>query len=112
MGKDLVGWSRRDNAHIEQNCPIKILRYGGKVMVHDEDSLTPLLQFFEQFDDGTLRRGINCGERFVHEINICILHERASEKGSLLLPSRELADLTMRVVGKPNTFKRLHRKRL
>ena len=86
LGKDLVGWSRRDNAHVKQDCPIKILGHSGKVMVHDEDSLTSLLQFFEQFDDSTLCRGIDCGERLIHEINIRILHERASEKGPLLLP--------------------------
>ena len=112
MGKDLVGWPRRDNAHIEQNGPIKILRHGGKVMVHDEDSLTTLLHFFEQFDDGTISRGVHCGERFIHEIAIRILHQRASEKGSLLQPSRELAELAVTVVREPHTFKRLHSKRL
>ena len=53
-----------------------------------------------------LRRGIDAGERFIHEIQIALLRERAGEEDALLLAAAERLEICRFAYGSIFTLSR------
>src|SRR6185503_7204031 len=79
-------------------------------MVHDKHGFLFGPQTLQQLNDGGLRRRIDAGKGFVHEINSRLLGQRTGEEDSLLLPARKLANLPMREIFHSDLFQALNGK--
>ena len=88
----------RDAPHVQQRHPIEVLGHGLQIVMHDQYGATARPEFPQNLDDGPFRDGIDALERFIHQVDGCVLNQRAGEKRSLLLAARELADLSRSVV--------------
>jgi hypothetical protein len=101
-GKGGFGRAGGDDSHVQQDKPVEVGRDRGKVVVHYKAGFSLLTEASKERDDRFLGCGIDGGERFVHEIQLGVLHEGASEKDSLLLPAGKLADLAIGKMTNPD----------
>ena len=79
--------------------------------MHGDDCALLALQVHEFVHDDPLGRLIDTRKRLVHDVELCILRECARDKDALLLPARELRDLTVGEVRHLHFVQRVHRKR-
>ena len=98
LGEDIATGPAGDAAHVEQGDPVEVLGHGLQVVMDDDHGLAGGAQFLEQFDDGAFGGGVHALERFVHEVDLGVLHQRAGQEGALLLAAGELADLAVGVI--------------
>ena len=74
-----------------------------------DDRLALGAEVAQELDDRFLGLRIDALERFVHQIDLSVLHQSARDEDTLLLPPRQLADVSRREVVHPHLFKGLHR---
>ena len=89
----LARGSEGDETHVEQDEHVEILAGGRQIVMHHEHRLAALTQLVQQRDDRRFGRGIDAGERLIHEVKIALLREGAGQEDSLLLAAGEIRNL-------------------
>jgi hypothetical protein len=103
-GEDFLGGAGGDDAHIEEDEPIEVFRYGGEVVMDDEAGFASFVEFLEEGDDSLFGGGVDGGEGFIHEVELGVLGEGSCEEDALLLSAGELADLAVGEVADADVF--------
>jgi len=108
VGEDFGDWACGDDAHVEEHGVVEVGGDGLEIVVDDDDGFALLAEFSEDFDDGGFGGGVDAGEGFVHEVEVCFLDQCAGEEDALLLASGELGDLAVCVVGESHAIEGFH----
>ena len=96
--EDHVDRAGGDHSHVQQRDPVKVFGHRLEVVMDYEHGSTAGTELAQDFDNRFLGDRVDALKRFVHEIDRRVLHECPREKDALLLPARELADLSVRIV--------------
>ena len=94
-GEGFRSRSAGDDAHVQEDKVIEVAGDRGEVVVDAEDGFSLGVEVLQKFDDRLLGRGIDCGEGFVHEIDLGVLHESTGKENTLLLAAGELRNLAV-----------------
>lgn len=104
LGECLLGGAVGDDVEIEHEDVVEVAGSGLQVVMDDDDGLSCIAQFGEEFDNGLFGGGIDADEGFVHEIDVGVLGEGAGDEGALLLAAGEFADLALCEIGHAGLF--------
>ena len=78
-------------------------------MVNHNDGSPLTLHLSKHLENGLLRSRINTSKWLIHEVQICFLGKRSSQKDPLLLSARELPDLAVSEISKSDPIQTLER---
>src|SRR3546814_2197702 len=80
------------------------------VVMHADDGAALGVECPQHLQDGALGRGVDAGERLVHEIEPRLLGQRPCQEDPLLLTAGELPDLSSGKVGESDLVEAGHRR--
>ena len=85
--ENFVDRTAGDKAQVQQNDFVKVFGDRLQIVMHDQRCFARLLEIPQHVNDGAFGGSINSGKRFVHQVQIGFLGERACQKHPLLLPA-------------------------